>query len=213
MAYEELDADLVRSHLTQHSSGLWVLPAPSGADLGGTDGQIDVTFAANLVSILRSEYRFAIFDVPPLSSNASGYLFSRCNSVVVITYLLDLAAIRDTGTLVEGLIQTRMPGERIKLVVNRRSQRNPFSIADLQQTVNHPIDAQVPEDGTTVTTALNEGIPVVLKSPGSPVAKAIKKLCNSLIADLPEQARTTSHAAAQSARDAGPKGKPVATVT
>ncbi len=212
MLHEELDADLVQSHLTEHSSGLQILAGPNGTDIGRMGTQIDVTSAANLGSILRSEYRFVVFDVPALAGNVSAYLFSRCNFIVVVTYLLDLAAIRDTSTLIESLAQTQMPSDRIKLVVNRRSQRNPFSIADLQQTVNHPIDAQVPEDVVTVTSALNEGIPVVLKSPGSAVAKAIKKLCNSLIAELPSPAQATPRAAAQPAPDVERHGEPAATV-
>jgi len=183
---DELDADMVQSQLTQHSSGLWVLAAPNGTDMSRIEPNIRVPHIADLISILRSQYRFVVFDAPPLVGNISSYLFSRCNFIVVVTYLVDLAAIRDTATLIEVLANSQRPTESIKLVVNRRSQRNPFSIADLQQTINHDITAEIPEDAAAVTSALNEGIPLVLRTPGSPVAQAIRSLSEEIIAQLPQ---------------------------
>jgi len=186
MLVDELDADMVQSQLAQHSSGLWILAAPNGSDMSRIEPNIRIPYIADLISILRSKYRFVVFDAPPLIGNISSYLFSRCNFVVVVTYLVDLAAIRDTGTLIETLANSRRPTESIKLVVNRRSQRNPFSTADLQQTVKHDIAVEVPEDPTAVTAALNEGIPLTLKAPGSPVAQAIRGLSKDIIAELPK---------------------------
>jgi len=186
MLHDELDADLVQSHLAQHSSGLWVLAGPNGQDINRLESKTNVPYMATLVSILRNKYRFVVFDLPPLVGSVSPYLFSRCNFIIVVTYLIDLAAILDTGTLIETLTESRIPSERIKLAVNRCSSHNPFSIADLQQTVKHQADANIPEDGPTVTSALNEGIPVVLRAAGSPVAKAIRNLCDQMVAELPK---------------------------
>ena len=183
---DELDADMVQSQLAQHSSGLWVLPAPNGKDMSRIESNIRVPYIADLISILRSTYRFVVFDAPPLIGNISPYVFSRCNFVLVVTYLLDLAAIRDTGTLIESLGDGQRPAESIKLVVNRCSRSNPFSIVDLQQTVNHDITAEIPEDSAAVTSALNEGIPLILKAPNSPVARAIRGLSEDIIAEMPQ---------------------------
>ncbi len=186
LAMDEIDADLVQSQLAQHSSGLWVLAAPNGKNMRRAELNIRVPYIADLISILRSKYRFVVFDAPPLIGNISSYLFSRCSFIVVVTYLVDLAAIRDTSTLIETLIDSQIPAENIKLVVNRRSQRNPFSPADLQQTVNHDIAVEIPEDSATVTSALNEGIPLALKAPNSPVARAIHSLSKEIVAELPQ---------------------------
>ncbi len=186
MLHDELDPDLVQSHLAQHTSGLWVLAAPNGQDVSRLESKTNVPYMAALISTLRKKYRFVVFDVPPLIGSVSPYLFSRCNFIVVVTYLIDLAAIRDTATLIESLTDSRMPTERIKLAVNRYDSHNPFSIADLQQTVKHEIAAKIPEDPATVTSALNEGIPLMLRTPGSAVAKSIRKLCDEMIAELPK---------------------------
>ncbi len=186
MLLDELDADAVQSQLAQHNSGLWILAAPNGNNMSRIEPNIRVPYIADLISILRSKYRFVVFDAPPLVGNISSYLFSRCNFVVVVTYLVDLAAIRDTGTLIETLANSQRPTESIKLVVNRRSQHNSFSITDLQQAVNHDIAAEIPEDSTAVTSALNEGIPLALKAPGSPVVQAIRSLSQDIVAELPQ---------------------------
>jgi len=186
MLLDDLDADLVQSQLSQHSSGLWVLAAPDGDNMSRVEPNIRVPYIADLISILRGKYRFVLFDAPPLVGSVSSYLFSRCNFVIVATYLVDLAALRDTSTLIKNLSNNHMAVENIKLVVNRYSHHNPFSISDLRQTVKHEIAAQIPEDSAVVTSAFNEGVPLVTKAPGSAAAQALRKLAEQIVSELPK---------------------------
>lgn len=184
-AHDELDSDLVESYLQQHSCGLKVLAAPRSGDIGAGLGRITIPYLANLLGMLRRSYRFVVFDIPPLLESLSAYIFSRCNYIVVVTYLLDLAAIRDTTTLLENLTDMKMPPERIKLVVNRSSNSSPFSVSDLEQAIKRAPTAQIPEDVATTTGALNEGIPVMLGSPRSAIARSVRQLTQTIVAELP----------------------------
>lgn len=183
--FEELDPGLVESHLQKHSSGLKVLAAPGMEQARADSYPVTIPYLADLLGILRHSYRFLVFDIPPLVERVSTYIFSRCNYIIVVTYLLDLAAIRDTTTLLDSLLDTKMPAERIKLVANRTSNNSGFSVLDLQQATKWTPIIQIPEAGATVAGALNEGIPVILGSPNSAIAKSIRNLTKTIIAELP----------------------------
>ena len=183
-AYEELELDLVESYLKTHSCGLKVLSAPQHGGNGNTT-TITTAYLANLLGVLRRAYRFIVFDIPPLIEPLSSYVLSRSNVVIVVTYLLDLAAIRGTAALLDSLVEKKLPTERIKLVVNRADSRSPFSIADLRQATKWTPSAQIPEDVATVGGAVNEGIPVILGAPNSAIARSINKLAEAIIAELP----------------------------
>ncbi len=185
-AHEELELDLVESYLETHSCGLKVLSAPQQDENGNTN-RITTAYLAELLGVLRRGYRFIVFDIPPLIEPLSSYVLSRANLVIVVTYLLDLAAIRGTAALLDSLIDKKLPSERIKLVVNRTASRNPFSIADVRQATKWMPSAQIPEDVPTVAGAVNEGIPVVLGAPNSRIAQSISKLTKEIIAELPGQ--------------------------
>ncbi len=187
-SYDELDPDLVESHLQRHSCGLKVLAAPRSGGIAPDSGDITIPYLADLLGILRRSYRFVVFDIPPLLEAVSTYIFSRCNYIIVVTYLLGLAAIRDATALLASLTDMKMPPERVKLVVNRSGNSSPFSLSDLQQAVKRPPAAQIPEDVATTTGALNEGVPVVLGAPRSAIASGIRKLARTIVAELPQGA-------------------------
>ena len=183
-AQADLDLDVVESYLQTHSCGLKVLAAPPMGEISTEANPVTVSYLAALLGLLRRSYRFVVFDIPPVVERASSYIFSRCNYIVVVTYLLDLSAIRDTAALLEGLAAMKMPAERIKLVVNRTGHNSPFTISDLQQATQWTPAVQIPEDTATVTGAVNEGIPVMLGAPNCAVAKSIRELTESIVAEL-----------------------------
>jgi pilus assembly protein CpaE len=137
-------------------------------------------YIANLLGVLRREFRYLIFDIPPLVHPLSNYVFLRSSYVVVVTALLDLSSIRNTSALLGSMIAAQLPAERIKLVVSRADGQNPFGLQDLEQAARHKVFAQIPNAPEVATTALNSGVPYVLSRPTSAVAKAVEKLAEML---------------------------------
>jgi Flp pilus assembly CpaE family ATPase len=66
------------------------------------------------------------------------------------------------------------------VVLNRVTRQNRLPLAEIEQTLGHPIRAQVPNDGQIVPDAVNRGVPFVTTSPNSPVALAIRQYARSL---------------------------------
>ncbi len=183
---DELDSNMVESHLTTHQeSGLKVLAGVSGsAGVGGRlDEHEEISFLAELIGLLRRSYRFLFFDIPPLIGRASSYVYSRSQFIVLVSALIDLSSVQDTKTLYEQLVDERIAAERIKLVVSRYARSNELTVQDLEAATGGTVVHRIPEDGASAASSINEGIPAVLSRPNSALGRGITEL-----ADLLEEA-------------------------
>ncbi len=185
--YDELDSELVRSRLARHSSGLHVLGGVAGPESLAATGALSLQYVANLLGVLRREFRFLVFDIPPLVHPLSSYVFLRSTFIVVVTSLIDLSSIRNTSSLLDSLLGGQLPPERVKLVVSRADGQNPFSLQDLEQTVKHKVCAQIPNAPEVAVAALNSGVPYVLSRPTAQVTRAVERLADLLTQDLPKR--------------------------
>jgi pilus assembly protein CpaE len=191
----ELDINVIETHLVRHqASSLRVLPGcPELIDtqLPVAMGQGEIVFLADLIGLLRRHYRFVFFDVPPLVSQASNYVFSRCQYILLVSNLIDLSTLRDTATFYKQLVEMRIAPERIKIILNRDSRNNEFSVQDLEQAADAKIAFQLPDDPTTTQPSINEGVPCVISRPNSALARAIHELTGQLAGEMAEMVLTT----------------------
>lgn len=184
--YDELDGELVRGRLARHESGLYVLGGVNGPQSLEAVGALSLSYVASLLGVLRREFRVILFDIPPLVYPLSSYVFLRSSFVVVVTCLADLATIRNTSSLLASLVGPQMPAERVKLVVSRFDPNDPFGLQDLEQATKFPVCEQIPKATDIAVAALNSGVPYVLSRPTAPVSKAVQRLAETLIKEMPQ---------------------------
>ena len=184
-SFDELDPDLLQTHLAVHQdSSLRLLAAPNATGDEVEMDRLDVPFMASLIGLLRRAYRFVLFDMAPFVWPTSQYVFSRCQQVLVIASLQDLATIRNTRALLELVDGNVGDRERVKLVANRASRRGDYSLSDLAETTGREVYHQIPDDFEAASGALNTGVPVVIETPGSALGRAFAGLADKLIAEL-----------------------------
>jgi len=185
--YEELDAALVDSRMNRHESGLAVLGGVNGPESMEAPGRINLSDVANLLGVLRREFRVIVIDIPALVHPLSKYVFLRSTFIVVVTSLTDLSTIRDTGSLLSSLIGGQLPADRVKMVVSRYDSSDPFDVEDLEHTTKHAVAVRIPNATDTVRAALNSGMPFVLSRPNAPVSRTVEKLADILVSEMPHQ--------------------------
>ncbi len=178
--YGALDADLVEGHLAKHESGLRILPGV-GKSHEQLMAQVDIPHLAELFGLLRLRYRFVFFDVPPAMWTGNTYILSRCNHVLVVANTIDLATMRDTTAMLDNIVATHIPRERIHLIANRVSRQNQFTVRDLEEATGFTVAAQLPDDPQLVMGSYNEGKPFVLSTPNAPISQAMQKLAAVLM--------------------------------
>lgn len=175
----QLDPSVIETHLATHAgSGMRVL---AGTSQGGGLSDIltaeqEIGFLADMIGIMRRQYRFIFFDVPPLLGAASSYIFSRVQYIVLVTGLLDISTVRDTAILYHQLLDMHLSPDRIKIVVNRVSRQWALTVDDLQQSVGADVALELPDDQATTLAAINEGVPLLLSRGGTPLAKGLQNL-------------------------------------
>ncbi len=175
----EMDASIIETQLGTHAaSGLRVLAGT--CENGGLcpllTPEQEIGFLADMIGIMRRNYRFLFFDVPPLLGAASSYIFSRAQYIVLVSGLLDISTVRDTTTLYRQLLEMHLSPERIKLVVNRVSRQWTLTVDDLAQSVGADVAMELPDDQDTALAAINEGIPLLLSRGNTPLAKSLQGL-------------------------------------
>ncbi len=181
---DELDTELVNSHLSTHRNGLRVLAGATTPEPIGLDA-ISVPYVASLLGILRRNYRFLFCDLPPTLWSGSLYILSRCQIVLVIANLFELTTIRSTNSLLRIIIDGGFTSEaNIRLVVNRAAPQDPFSPTDLEEATGMKIAFTLPNDTETVITAANRGEPFVLERPRAPISQTIAKLADAIVASV-----------------------------
>ncbi len=185
----ELDIELVETHLSTHHSGLKVLsgsttPKPVGLEV------LSVPYVASLLGILRRHYRFCFCDLPPTVWNGSLYVLSRCQTILVITNLFELTTIRDTNSLLRIIIDGGYASAgSVKLVVNRASPKDRFTVADLEEATGMKVDFLLPNDTENVITAANRGEPFVLDRPRAPLTRGLGEVADYIINSVPQPAQ------------------------
>ena len=180
LTYQDLDVELVNGHLLKHQSGLRVL---AGVSRGNQEelAKVGIPQLASLLGMLRRCSRFTVFDIQPLRWPASPYVLSRCQYTILLSTLDDIAAMRDTAALIEMIINTNVPRERIKLVANRVFKVSEFSIHDLEEATGMKIWAQIPNEYAIVSTARNEGVPFVISRPREEISRVVHDIADRIL--------------------------------
>jgi pilus assembly protein CpaE len=173
---DELDIQLIEDHMTEHESGVKVLvgslePAPLEA--------IPVPSIEAILNVLRRHYRFVVVDMPPFLHAANLYVLSYCSHLMLVANLFDVNTVSDAKKLFDVIEGKYVPKEKINLVLNRSSKYNRLLVEDVSRTLDHPIAAEIPNDSRLVH-AVNQGVPIVLSRPNSPVAQSIRQLAHSI---------------------------------
>jgi len=178
---DELDIQLVNSHLYTHSSSLRALSGSTSPEPVPINA-LSVSYLALLLGILRRNYRFTLYDLPSTLWDGGLYLLSRCQLVLVVTNLFFFFTIRDTNSLLRIIIDgAYVPQANIKLVVNRASAKDRFSVSDLEEATNMKVEFTLPNDTETVIAAANRGEPFILTNPRAPISQGIAEIADAIV--------------------------------
>lgn len=174
---DEVDVQMLEDSMDRHESGIRVLigaNAPVGIDA------INIPCLENVLGVLKINYRFIVIDVPIFLHATTLYALSHATMAVVVANLFDISTINDTRHLLNTIQGKYIAKEKIKLVLNRVSRQNRLQVSDIEQTLGYTVEAQIPNDGTLVPFAVNQGVPFVLSQPASAVSQSIRQLARTV---------------------------------
>jgi pilus assembly protein CpaE len=154
----KIDSASVHDALIKHESGLYVLSQPEQLDR--VDG-VGAQQIGAVLEILVSTFDLVVVDPPHVFNEITLEIFDRSSTILLMCEpsIPSVRAARRSFEIFSKLNFTVAP-DRVRLVVNRRSDQSAISIAQIEETLGLPVFGSVANDWAAVSTAINVGKPL-----------------------------------------------------
>jgi pilus assembly protein CpaE len=174
-----IDSASVQEALVKHESGIHVLPQPEQLDRvdGVTHEQL-----GSVLEILASTHDFVVIDAPHVFNELTLEIFDRSSTILLVCEpsIPSVRAARRSLDIFHKLNFLVAP-DRVRLVVNRRSDSSAISVPQLEETLGMPVFGTVSNDYSAVSMAINVGKPLVGSHDESRAGRDIASLVRKLM--------------------------------
>lgn len=182
---KDMDIDMLNSVLSSHESGLKVLLAPphpeAAEDLLSSspdDGLGGRSKFGAILELMRNEFDIIVVDMWSWVDDISLTVFDSA-SLIVLVVMPNIPAIKSARLFLEVAAQLNYSHEKIVLVVNGVDRRMGIRVEQIEQAMM-PVAAQIPQDEQMVVSAINHGVPFVLRDRSRPASQGILQLAESV---------------------------------
>jgi pilus assembly protein CpaE len=175
-----MDESFLRRLLTEHSSGVFVLPGP--APMNRIKLRPEQVQAG--LEILRSYFDQVILDLPhDMDAATVGAL--EASDTIFFLVSQNVSALRLGTAGIGALRHLGMDLQKVRLVLMRERTGEDVTLKQVREMLGVPIHWKMPSDYSTVVTAINNGEPLVTALPRSKIAKNLRQLSDTLADQQP----------------------------
>jgi pilus assembly protein CpaE len=170
---ERLDDTFLMNVLSEHSSGVHVLPSP-----GYLNGHQAPTpdIIARLLGLMKSVFDYVVIDCGQSTDETTLKTLQMSDEVLLVS-VLSLPCLANTNKLLKSLIDLGyLRKERIKVVMNRYLKKSEISIQDAKKGIGHDLFWIIPNDYVTTMSAINNGKPLSVIAPRSKIVKSFEEM-------------------------------------
>jgi pilus assembly protein CpaE len=167
----ELDITTLKMFLTHHRSDLYALCAPDEPARGEV---VSVDAVERIIGLLAADFDHVVVDTVAGLSEHSLATIDHSTDIVFLADM-DIPSVRHLSKVVAAFDALEMTRQRRHFVLNRADARVGLSMIDAAAAAGLDIDLQIPIS-KQVPVTINEGNPIILANPKSPVSRAIWEL-------------------------------------
>lgn len=184
------DATEVKVHLTPHRSGLFALCAP---EVPGVADEITAQAFSKAVSLLHHDFKYVVVDTDPGLGERTLTVMDNATDLVFVA-ATDVASVRGLHKTIDALDRIGMTAATRHFVLNRSDAKVGLDVADIAATIGMEPDVLVPSH-RTLPVSMNQGVPVLETSDGSPAVGPLWELVNRFEPDpdAADEAATPQH--------------------
>jgi pilus assembly protein CpaE len=172
---DRLDPQLIQGYVATHASRLRLLAAPLTPE---ASDDITADQVGRILEMLASTNDFVIVDTPPHLDDVSAVSMD-LSTLVLVVVVPEVPCIRRTKAALTLMQTWGYSRDKVKVVVNRAHRKSEVSIAEIEEVLQYPVYAQIPDDRATVK-AISLGTPVAMSAPKSKAGRAINDLGRTL---------------------------------
>jgi len=156
-------------YLVTHDTGVKILAAPKDPSDADRIHPPDVT---KIIEMLRERFDYVIVDTPSALTEIVLAAFDLSDHLYVMA-TLDLPSVRNMGVFLNTLEKLKMPGENVKLILNKAERDVGLDIDQVTRLFPQGFQAVLPY-AREVSKSVNVGTPILAFSPGSEVSHRIE---------------------------------------
>jgi pilus assembly protein CpaE len=172
-----LDTRLIKQVVIRHISGIDVLPSPNS--LIEAQG-IRPENLFKLIQSLQQVFPNIIIDAGNnLNENTVTYMDSSDKILLVLNP--SLASMRDVRQFMEISNTLSYPKDKSLLILNQTGRKADVRKEEIEKILKMKIFGMIPADENLALSSLNEGVPILIKSPHNPISKAFNNITAELL--------------------------------
>jgi pilus assembly protein CpaE len=174
-----LDATFLMSILSKHSSGIYVLPSPTGLD-GVNVATPEII--EKLLGLMRSVFDYIVIDGGQALDDISLKILEMSDTVLLVA-ILSLPCLTNVKRLLWIFQKLGYPQqENIRILVNRHHRKNAvIAPKEAEESINQKIFWFVPNDYPTTMSAINQGRTLGSVAHGAEVSKNLRELASRFL--------------------------------
>ncbi len=169
---DRTEPSYLKSVLTRHATGLYVLPAPYALDEAELVTPVQVS---RLLKRLCAAFDAVIVDAGNEVHDTSLAALDGADRLLLVT-LPNLPSIRNTRRSLELFERLHYDASKLVVVVNRHNARERLDHSAMEEALGRPIHWNIPNDYLTVVRAMNQGTAVRAIQPRGALAANFDRL-------------------------------------
>ena len=164
-----MDADLVKSIVQTHDSGIDLLlapPSPESADLV-TPGHMH-----QVLELLRGMYDYIMVDIDKRLDDVNLGVFEAAESIFVVM-TADLSCLKNVRLVLETISHLGYEQEKVHLVLNRSNAFTGINVKNAESALKRTIEHQIVNEYRGAISALNSGAPFMFTRADSLLGRSL----------------------------------------
>ena len=169
------DINTIKRMTVLHQSGVSILCAPKSPEYSE---YVTAKNVETIITTMRPHYDYIIIDTMPFFNDISITALENADLVLLISGI-DISCLRNTKTSV-GILESLQQMDKVELVLNKVTG-SMIAVKDVVRILDKPVKNQISYDMKTALSCHNNGIPIVLNTPRSQIAKELKLVAGNVI--------------------------------
>jgi pilus assembly protein CpaE len=171
-----MDADLARSILQKHDSGMDLLlapPSPETADL------VHPAHMSQVLDILTAMYDYVVVDIDKRLDDVNLMVLDVADTIFAVM-TADLSCLKNVRLLLETIGHLGYEQNKLKLVLNRSNAFTGINVKSAEGALRRPIEYQVVNEYRGAISALNTGAPIMADKPDSVLGRSVLEFARAV---------------------------------
>jgi pilus assembly protein CpaE len=171
-----MDAELARSIVQQHDSGMDLLlapPSPETADL------VTAAHMSQVLDILTSMYDYVVVDIDKRLDDVNLMVLDVADTIFAVM-TADLSCLKNVRLLLETIGHLGYEQNKLKLVLNRSNAFTGINMKSAEGALRRPIEFQIVNEYRGAISALNTGAPIMSDKPDSVLGRSVLEFAKAV---------------------------------